>query len=215
MNISFNIERLIPGFLLADRNGYALAKAIEQAFRAAAEAAQEGLGIVLDVDKMPEWRLDEMAWELNCLYDYSADVEAKRQWIKNARKMNRILGTPEGVRQYLYGYFDQVDLLEAKDYQGDPFHFKADLYGVWSEKLQVWALSAILAAKNVRSVLDGVTFHLPEITGRNMRYVGTGLYSASRHALGTVELPDFDDVSICADGLGSLLMDGFGVILGL
>lgn len=60
-----------------------------------------------------------------------------------------------------------------------------------------------------------VTNHLPEIIGQNNLYSGVGLYSVSMHTMGTVELPDFDDVSICADGLGSLLLDGFGVILGL
>ena len=95
MNITFNIERLVPRFLLYDKNGHALAKAIEKCFQLASEAAQRGLDILKDPYKMPEWRLDEMALELNCLYDFNADVEQKRYWITNATKLYQVYGTPQ------------------------------------------------------------------------------------------------------------------------
>ena len=213
MYISFNIERLVPRFLLADKNGYALAKAIERAFQIVAEKAQNGLNIILDVDKMPEWRLDELAKDYNCLYDFSADVESKRTWIKNARYMVEIVGTPEGVMQYLRGYFDDVSIEEAWDYEGDPFHFRVIIGGNWNESLEDWALRAIEHAKNARSVLDQVNVHLPEAGGTMQMYAGIALYGASSHAFGPIDVQDLDDETFLADGLGVMLMDGNGVAL--
>ena len=60
----FRIEDLLPAFLLADRNGYAMAKAVEAALKIMCSTVQTGLDIVKDVEQMPEWRLDEMAWEM-------------------------------------------------------------------------------------------------------------------------------------------------------
>ena len=66
-----NITRLFPSFLLDDRNGYAMAKAIERMLNILLETIQTGLSCVKNIDSMPEWRLDELAWEQGCLYDYS------------------------------------------------------------------------------------------------------------------------------------------------
>ena len=85
--MSFNVERLIPRAMLRDKDGYALAKAIERAFEIVDEAVQTGIDIIQDPEKMPEWRLDELAQELGCLYDYSAPVEKKRYWVRNATEL--------------------------------------------------------------------------------------------------------------------------------
>ena len=77
--IDFSIMQLFPDFLLADKNGFAMAKAIEKALQIMCDTVQTGVDTVQNVDKMPEWRLDEMAWELGCLYDYNASIDAKRK----------------------------------------------------------------------------------------------------------------------------------------
>lgn len=213
MYISFNIERLVPHFILNDKNGYAMAKAIERAFQLVAEKTQQGLDIILDVDKMPEWRLDELAKDYNCLYDFSADVESKRAWIKNARYMNEIIGTPEGVMQYLRGYFDDISIQEAWEYEGNPFHFRVLANGTWSESLENWIISAIEHAKNLRSVLDYTRIHLPDITGRNQIYVGLSLYGACTHTLGPIAMPNLDAEHYLVDELGSYLMDENSVVI--
>lgn len=76
------MERLFPKYLLNDKNGYALAKAIIKGMEIFIQTVQSGIDTVLDVDKMPEWRLDELAREYNCLYDYNEDIETKRRWIR-------------------------------------------------------------------------------------------------------------------------------------
>ena len=65
--IDFSITHLFPEFLLADKNGFAMARAIEKALQIMCDTIQTGVDNVQDVEKMPEGRLDEMAWELGCL----------------------------------------------------------------------------------------------------------------------------------------------------
>lgn len=152
--IDFRIERLVPLFLFNDKNGYAVAKAIEAALNAMNAVVQQGVDCVMDYDTMPEWRLDELAWESNCLYDYSAPVETKREWIKNAIPLYQIYGTLESIRHFLSGYFDGVDVEEAPIYNGEPYHFRVTVDGEWTDAKEAWARRAIAQAKNVRSVLD-------------------------------------------------------------
>ena len=158
-NITFDIKRLVPRFIYADRNGYALSKAIERAFEYVAEKVEEGLAILKDPDEMPEWRLDELAEDYNILYDYTAEIEVKRNWIKNAMDFYSIYGTPAGIVQYLQAVFDTVTLEESWEYGADPFHFRVTVTGEWSSEVDEWAKKSIERAKNVRSVLDTIIFN--------------------------------------------------------
>ena len=155
-NITFDIKRLVPKYIYNDKNGYALSKAIERAFQYVADRVEEGLVILQDPDKMPEWRLDELAEDYNILYDYNADIEVKRNWIKNAIPYYRIYGTPEAIVQYLTGYFNEVELEEWFEYGADPFLFRLIVDGTWTPENEAWARKAIERAKNVRSVLDSL-----------------------------------------------------------
>ena len=153
---TINIAQWVPKFILGDKNGYALAKAIEAGLQKMNDVVLEGFECIANYDTMPEWRLDELAWETNCLYDYNASIETKRQWIKNAIPLYRLFGTPMAVYKYLSGYFDGVDLEENWIYNGSPYHFRVTVEGVWTPENEAWARKAIGAAKNVRSVLDSL-----------------------------------------------------------
>ena len=157
--MSFNVERLIPRAMLRDKDGYALAKAIERAFEIVDEAAQTGIDIIQDPEKMPEWRLDELAQELGCLYDYSGTLAQKRYWVSEAVNLYAIYGTPQAIMNFLEGVFPTVRVEE--DWQmeeGLPYHFTVTVaggdYGV--SKI-AWAQKVVERVKNVRSVLDGIT----------------------------------------------------------
>lgn len=152
--IGFSIEQLVPEFLRDDKNGYAIAKAIEAGLAYFLECAQAGVDCLMDMEKAPEWRLDEMAWELGCLYDYQADVKAKRRWIQDAMPLFSSYGTPQAIYNFLKGYFDNVELEEFWEYGGEPYHFRVIVSGDWSEKNAAWTRKAIETAKNMRSVLD-------------------------------------------------------------
>ena len=154
--IDFTIHQLFPDFILADKNGYAMARAIERALQIMCSTIQTGVDNLQDIDKMPEWRLDEMAWELGCLYDHNANIETKRRWIKDATPLYSTLGTPQAIYNFLEGFFDQVELEEHWQYTGEPFHFRVTVSGEWNDANEAWLRRAIEASKNVRSVLDDI-----------------------------------------------------------
>jgi P2-related tail formation protein len=150
----FDVTKWVPKFILRDKNGYALAKAIEAGMQMMNNIIEEGVNCIADYDTMPEWRLDELAWETNCLYDYNADISVKREWIRNAIPLYRLYGTPEAIYQYIGNYFDDIDLEEKWIYDGEPYHFRLTVEGDWTPEKEAWAKKAIGTAKNVRSVLD-------------------------------------------------------------
>lgn len=187
--IDFSIHQLFPDFILADKNGYAMAKAIERALQIMCSTIQTGIENVKDIDKMPEWRLDEMAWELGCLYDNNANIETKRRWIKDATPLYSAIGTPQAIYNFLEGFFDQVELEEYWQYGGEPFHFRVSVSGEWNVENESWMRRAVAASKNVRSVLDdmalgsGTTIIIHgegSVLGR-FRYpmTGDGLYAGT------------------------------------
>lgn len=155
--IDFDIARLMPRFLMRDKSGYALAKAIEAALNAMDTTISAGLAALSDVETMPEWRLDELAWEYNCLYDYDASVDEKRAWIRDALPMYRVYGTPEAIYQYLRGVFGVVEVEEWWQYGADPFHFRVIASGTWTDAKEAWARYAVRVASNLRSVLDDIS----------------------------------------------------------
>ena len=155
----FDFSRLFPRFLLNDKNGYAMAKAIEAGLNYFLEKCQDGLDCVQNVEKMPEWRLDEMAWEYNILYDYAAPVATKRIWIANAIEYYAKYGTAAAITKYLEGVFGSVNVEEWWEYEGDPCHFRVVVTGEWSEEADAWAKKAIAEVQNVRSILDNIIYN--------------------------------------------------------
>ena len=152
--IKFDVYDIYPKFILQDRNGYAMAKALEAGMKYYLDKCRDGVDTLLDVDKMPEWRLDEMAWEYNIPYDFEANISQKREWVRNAIPMYRILGTKRAIIQYLTGYFGEIEVQENWEYGGDPFHFMVTVGGEWTPKTEAWARKAIERVRSVRSVLD-------------------------------------------------------------
>lgn len=152
----FNADKWTPKYILNDKSGYALAKAIEAAVNYLNNHVLAGVRCATDYDYMPEWRLDELAREINCLFDYNASIEVKRRWIKSAYPMYRLYGTPAAIYQYIGSYFDDVDVEEWWEYGAEPYHFRLTVDGEWTPKNEAWAHKALSVAKNARSVLDGL-----------------------------------------------------------
>ena len=168
-----------------------------------------GLDTWGNVEAMPEWRLDEMAWEYNIPYDYTADVAIKREWIRNVYELSRLYGTPEGIAQYMGGYFDEMTLEEAQEYGGEPFHFRMLFPGTWTPENVKWATTAIEIVKNVRSILDSYTFTSKM---RKNLFAGCAVYTKEA---GTFQIAavDMDGVSWYEDERGNMLLDEDGVLL--
>lgn len=156
--MSIQFERLLPRFILNDKNGYALAKAIERAFELVAQAVNDGIDIIQNPERMPEWRLDEAAREYGILYDYHATIEQKRYWIANAIDLYKIYGTPQAIITFMEGMFSTVEVEENWQYTGgEPFHFRVIVSGDGYDAQKIeWTAKVVAQTKNVRSVLDGV-----------------------------------------------------------
>ena len=146
------LNDIFPAFLLKDRNGLAMAKAVDAGMKYFTDRVEYGIKLIDNVDTMPEWRLDELAWEFDCFYDFTADVSKKRDWISNALKYSYDYGTPKATKDYLEGYFGEVTVMEGSRYGLDPYHFRVVMNGAASTDELSWAEKAIEKAKNVRSV---------------------------------------------------------------
>lgn len=206
-----DITPLIPSFLLADRNGYALAKAIERAATILTDTIQTGVETVLDVEKMPEWRLDEMAWEYNCLYDYNADIEAKRHWIRDATPLYAALGTPKAARSFMDGYFGSSATLEENwQYGGEPYHFRLRFTDTFLPENAKEAVATIENVKNVRSVLDAFSFSV--MVKSSTAYVGCAIYGQGRIVMQVPGI-DADRIAWYTDESGVTLLDENGNVL--
>lgn len=203
-----DIRQLIPKFLYDDMNGRAMAKALEAGLNAFIRTVQQGIDTWGNADAMPEWRLDELAYEYNIPYDYRADIEVKRDWIRNVQALSRLYGTPAGIREYMKGYFSDAKLEEWFEYGGDPFHFRMIFPGEWSPEKIEWATTAIITVKNVRSVLDGYTFNgdWPQ----NL-FSGSGLYGWETGVFFVPGATIEEDPLI--DEAGNELLDENGIVL--
>lgn len=123
--IEFDAARLFPRFLLNDKNGYAMAKAIERALRILCDTVQRSLDVLQDVEKMPEWRLDEMAWEMNLpWYEYDQDIQGKRNQILSATQVYAQLGTTAAVERVIQDIYGSGYVEEWFQYHGDAFSFQ-------------------------------------------------------------------------------------------
>lgn len=154
---NFDIKNLLPNFILKDRNGFALAKATEKGLFIMENMLRKGFETHSDIDKMPEWRLDEIAQENDLIYDYFASVNQKRYWIKNMEDIEAKIGTKQAIIDYLSAYFSDVQVIEASEYGGENFHFKIVLNGTWTKAKEDIIKRVIREVKNVRSVLDSIS----------------------------------------------------------
>lgn len=154
--LSFDITRHVPKFILNDKNGYAIAKAIEAGLRYMNKKVQEGVDCITNIDTMPEWRLDELAREYNIYYDFSQEIEIKRRWIKEAVKTYAMYGTPGLLRNMIAATFGDGEVFEWFDYDGKPYHFKVSTESILDENKYAAFYDLIQHVKNVRSVFDSI-----------------------------------------------------------
>lgn len=159
MNSSVN--QLFPSFILSDKNGYAMARAIARALQIVCDTVQDGIDTVMRIDKMPEWRLDELAWEFNITwYDYAASIDEKREQIKGAMSYYDRLGTPAAVRRAISDVYGAGYVSEWFEYGGEPYHFKVYTtnVSVLHENRERF-IKLLDKVKNVRSVLDNLYYN--------------------------------------------------------
>lgn len=155
-----DITQLVPNFLLGDKNGWAMAKAIEKAMQIFFDKIQEGIDAALNPDKMPEWRLDELAHDMDVdWYRYDDDLETKRAVIKNSISVYRRLGTKYAVTQAVMDVFGAGRIEEWFEYDGTPSYFR--VYTTNATALlenRARFIGLLDAVKPLRAVLDNIYY---------------------------------------------------------
>lgn len=173
------IDKWLPRYLLQDKNGYALARALESGLQIVNDIVEAGVKCIYDIDSMPEWRLDELAWEGNITFDYGADIQTKREWLKHADKFASSAGTKYGLEFFLGAKFKKAVVKEWPEYDGLPYHFSVELAGQYTEENDKWAKEVLKHLKNVRSVLDTVDFNAGESEAKMWALAGAACIGIS------------------------------------
>lgn len=118
----------------ADAIGYAMLEAIDAGLQPLLRSIETIDDLLTDIDTMPKWAVDSLAWE-HALpwYDYGADIDFKRALVKSAQQVKNMIGTKEGMMTLLRHLFPDVEINEAEEYGGLPFHFRVTVIGNVSE----------------------------------------------------------------------------------
>lgn len=193
----FSFRNMIPNFILADKNGYAMAKAIDAGVRYFLARVKEGVESVTDIAKMPEWRLDEMAWAYNVTwYDRNADVETKRRVINGMYEIFRQAGTKNAITKMIAQYFGDGKVEEWFTYDGEPYHFRSVTPNTEAGTSAYTRLERnIEDLKNVRSVYDGTDVsrdaNLSILTGAYLNVIGAINLGVEEVSLGENQIQDY------------------------
>lgn len=155
----FKAKDFVPRFILADKNGAALAAAIQAGMNYMNQKIADAVDVLLDVDTMPVWRLNELAWEYDLqLYPIATQT---RKLIKNANRDSKMYGTKQAIKDAIvycvgtwHGPGEGTTVIEWFDYDGEPYHFKVEVIG--DASIAAKAEAAIARMKNVRSYCDSV-----------------------------------------------------------
>ena len=201
--IEYDIKRLVPRFMLKDRDGYAMSMAIKAGMDDFLAICQRAVDTWNNPEEMPEWRLDEMAWEYNIPYDYDAEESIKRAGVSRARALSRLYGAAEGLKKYMDGVLSDCEIEEWQTYAGDPYHFRIKSSSMRGMGYADWATRAIEAVKNVRSVLDSLSF---ESNITQHLYTGHAIYGMTTGQYRT-ETDGAEDIACYTDEDGALLID--------
>lgn len=130
------------------------------------------------IDDLPESYLDEIAWEFNLAwYDKTANIETKRDLVKNGLKVWRHLGTKWAVETVITAYFGEGYIKEWFEYEGEPGHFAvySSNPSVTNEKLQEF-MYILNKVKRYSSHLDNIYITL---TGEMPLSAGVSVHDVS------------------------------------
>lgn len=116
--------RLLPQFMRNDSAVVGLAAALD-AIIPGLSASIKNLSTWDHIDDLSEAELDALAWELNILwYDTGANIDTKRDVIKNSDMVYQHLGTKFAVENVIKSYFGDGHVQEWFEYGGQPGHFR-------------------------------------------------------------------------------------------
>lgn len=118
--------------------------------------------IFTQIDTLPEGVLDILAFDFKVdWYDYEGAIDEKRKTIQECIFIHKYKGTKYAVETALQSVYSKVKVNEWFEYGGEPFHFSVTINDTTNDReKRTRILEKIQYYKNLRSVLDSVTFKL-------------------------------------------------------
>ena len=157
---SLSLLDILPENLLADEQVYAAAKSLDDELQRVTASCVEVLHLPR-LDELPEAVIDLLAWQWHVdFYEPDADIEVKRQLVRESIAWHRIKGTKGAVEGMIRTIFQGGVVTEWFNYGGEPYHFRVDLLSApkMTPENTERLLYVVNASKNVRSVLDELTY---------------------------------------------------------
>jgi len=114
---SVSLLDILPPNLLADKQLYAAARALDDELQKITVATRNAL-LLPRLDELSEEVIDLLAWQWHVdFYEpVGMDIETKRKLIKNSIAWHRIKGTPAAVEQVVSAVFDTSHVQECFEY---------------------------------------------------------------------------------------------------
>lgn len=147
---------IVPVFMRDDRTVRGLCAAADAMFKQLIHAMHIAWWRKY-IDELDADQLDEIAKQIGISwYDDASDILSKRSVLKNYENVLAIAGTPDAVKYAVKDLFGEVEIIEWKEYDGQPYHFKLLVNAKLTEDNIRRFSSAVSGAKNVRSIMDSL-----------------------------------------------------------
>lgn len=173
-----DFNRLLPAFMRDDGAVHGLALALDEIVPQL-EGSIQTLSTWNSIDLLSEEELDDLAWELNILwYDVGANIDTKRDVIKNSDLVYRRLGTKWAVESVIKSYFGDGYITEWFEYGGQPGRFRVYTANPSvSEERYGEFLNLLEKIKRASAKFDGLYITL---TGQMPLYAGMAVHQSGR-----------------------------------
>ena len=148
---------------------YALQKAVQQLTEYANKAM-----CLAGIDDIDEDILDLLAVEFRAVnYLQSYDIEKKRNIIKSVLTTYTTAGTAAAIKQFVQDVYNDSDIEEWYDYDGDPGHFRINIYDVYSADKVAQINKIIAQLGKCSSSVDAINFNGGESSADLNAFAGT------------------------------------------
>ena len=173
-----DFKRLLPAFMRDDGAVTGLSLALNEIVPQL-EGSIKTLSTWNSIDVLSEDELDALAWELNILwYDVGANIDIKRDVIKNSDLVYRRLGTKWAVESVIKSYFGDGYITEWFEYEGEPGRFRVYTANPSvSEERYGEFLNLLSKVKRASAKFDGLYITL---TGQMPLYAGMAVHQSGR-----------------------------------
>lgn len=170
--------RLLPRFMRGDAAVKGLAAGVDEVIPEL-DVSVKKLSTWDHIDELTDRELDELAWELNILwYDAGANLDTKRDVVKNSDQVYQHLGTKWAVENVIKSYFGDGHVLEWFEYGGEPGHFQVHSTNQALNAESFDAFINLLAkVKRASAKLDAVII---TVSGDFPLYAGMALHESGR-----------------------------------